>query len=414
MNETPPDRPHLTEGDAARVAERRRTPIGPVEFDLDPAVVEDARELTRRVWRYLEVDRVPVIVDLGPECDESVHDVLRDDEAWFNSAVRRIERSLRLLQDDYIPVFEPPWAGYFSTPAMLGAELWWEEDPDSWPAVKSPPVRDLEALGVLEPPDVAASAHFMRILRRLATARDCLPPAVAIGGVDMMSPLGDLQVMMDQTLMFLSMKRHPEALHRACDVLTTTQEAVQEATLEAVGDESRLAGLTNWPIWRPEGAKVLVTDDVAGLLSPAMYEAFDKPYGDRLLRRYGGGLRHVCGPHPALSLYMTEDPPVHGLNCAYRFSCEVLAELKQAMGPRAVETCGRRGHLEVMFERDMPLPSVVEAFRGLADVLAPDVVAIPYCQVASDGSVSDDEIAAFGAAMRRVAGEYAGRMRWDG
>lgn len=414
MNETPPDRPHLTEGDAARVAERRRTPIGPVEFDLDPAVVEDARELTRRVWRYLEVDRVPVIVDLGPECDESVHDVLRDDEAWFNSAVRRIERSLRLLQDDYIPVFEPPWAGYFSTPAMLGAELWWEEDPDSWPAVKSPPVRDLEALGVLEPPDVAASAHFMRILRRLATARDCLPPAVAIGGVDMMSPLGDLQVMMDQTLMFLSMKRHPEALHRACDVLTTTQEAVQEATLEAVGDESRLAGLTNWPIWRPEGAKVLVTDDVAGLLSPAMYEAFDKPYGDRLLRRYGGGLRHVCGPHPALSLYMTEDPPVHGLNCAYRFSCEVLAELKQAMGPRAVETCGRRGHLEVMFERDMPLPSVVEAFRGLADVLAPDVVAIPYCQVASDGSVSDDEIAAFGAAMRRVAGEYAARMRWDG
>jgi hypothetical protein len=404
----------VTEGDAARVAERRRTPIGLVEFDLDPAVVEDARELTRRAWRYREVDRVPVIVDLGPECDESVHDVLRDDEAWFNSAVRRIERSLRLLQDDYIPVFEPPWAGYFSTPAMLGAELWWEEDPDSWPAVKTPPVRDLDALGALEVPDVHASPHFARILRRLAIARDCLPPAVAIGGVDMMSPLGDLQVIMDQTLMFLSMKQHPEALHRACDVITTTQEAVQEATLEAVGDESRLAGLTNWPIWRPEGAKVLVTDDVAGLLSPAMYEAFDKPYGDRLLRRFGGGLRHVCGPHPSLSLYMTEDPSLHGLNCAYRFSCEVLAELKQAMGPRAVETCGRRGHLEVMFERDMPLPSVVEAFRGLADVLAPDVVAIPYCQVASDGSVSDDEIAAFGAAMRRVAEEYAARMRWAG
>ena len=153
---------------------------------------------------------------------------------------------------------------------------------------------------------------------------------------------------------------------------------------------------------------------MAGLLSPRVYEAFDKPYGDRLLRRFGGGLRHVCGPHPALSLYMTADPPVHGLNCAYRFSREVLPALRDALGPRAQAACGRRGHLEVMFERDMPLPSVVEAFRGLADVLAPDVVAIPYCQVACDGSVSDDEIAAFGEAMRRVAEEYAARIRWDG
>ncbi len=390
-----------------------RVPIGPVDFDLDPARVECARELTRRVWRYEQVEHVPVIIDLGPECDESVHDVLLRDDAWFNSGVRRIERSLRVLPDDYIPVFEPPWAGYFSTPAMLGAELWWEEDVDSWPAVKTPPVRDLDALDRLEVPDVHASAHFQNVLRRLAIARDCLPPAVAIGGVDMMSPLGDLQGIMDQSLLFVSMKRAPEAICRACEVITATQEAVQEATLEVVGGEGRLAGLSNWPIWRPEGAKVLVTDDVAGLLSPAVYTAFDKPYGDRLLQRYGGGLRHVCGPHPALSLYVTSEPPVHGLNCAHRFSRAVIAELKEEMGRRAVEQHGRRAHLEVMFERDMSLPGIVDAFRGLADALAPDVVAIPYCQVASDGSVSDHDITAFAREMRRVAEYYAKRMHWD-
>jgi hypothetical protein len=390
-----------------------RVPIGPVDLDLDPNTVEGARELTRRAWRYREVGHVPVVIDLGPECCESVQDVLREDEAWFNSGVRRIQRSLRLLQDDYIPVFEPPWAGYFSTPAMLGAELWWEDDPGSWPAVKTPPVRDLDALARLEVPDLASSSHLRRILQRLAVARDCVPREVAIGGVDMMSPLGDLQAVMDQSLLFVSMKRAPEAIHRACEVITATQEAVQEASLAVVGDETRFAGLTNWPIWRPDGGKVLVTDDVAGLLSPAAYEEFDKPYGDRLLRRYGGGLRHVCGPHPAPSLYMTGDPPVHGLNCAWRFSSRILPELKEEMGRRALETCGRRGHLEVMFERDLSLPAVVEAFRGIADVLAPDVLAIPYCQVASDGSVSDDEIAAFAAEMRRAAEEYAARMRWD-
>jgi hypothetical protein len=390
-----------------------RVPVGPIDFDIDPASVERARELTRRAWRYEPVERVPVIVDLGPECDESVRDVLQDDDAWFNSGARRIERSLRVLQDDYIPVFEPPWAGYFSTPAMLGAELWWEDDPDAWPAVKSPPVQEIAALDELEPPDVASSAHFAQILARLETARDCLPPTVAIGGVDMMSPLGDLQGIMDQTLLFVAMKRHPDAIRRACEVITATQMAVQEAAIAAAGGEDRLAGLSNWPIWRPEGAKVLVTDDVAGLLGPAAYEAFDQPYGDRLLRSYGGGLRHVCGPHPSLGLYMTADPPVHGLNCAFRFSRDSLAALKRAMGEKAVETCGRRGHLEVMFERDLPLPRVVEAFREVADALAPDVVAIPYCQVAAAGAVSDDAIAAFGAAMRRVAEEYAARIRWD-
>jgi len=39
---------------------------------------------------------------------------------------------------------------------------------------------------------------------------------------------------------------------------------------------------------------------------------------------------------------------------------------------------------------------------------------MPYCQVASDGSVSDDEIAAFAAEMPRVAEEYAARIRGDG
>ena len=117
---------------------------------------------------------MPVVVDLGPQCDESVHDVLRQDEAWFNSGVRRIERSLGLLQDDYIPVFEPPWAGYFSTPAMLGAELWWEEDPDSWPAVKSPPIRDLDDTRTAR----AAGRCFVAALSR-ASSRGWRSPATA-------------------------------------------------------------------------------------------------------------------------------------------------------------------------------------------------------------------------------------------
>ena len=157
---------------------------------------------------------------------------------------------------------------------------------------------------------------------------------------------------------------------------------------------------------------MLVTDDVAGLLSPAVFEAFDKPYGDRLLERYGGGLRHVCGPHPSAALYMTASPATYGLNCAFRFSRDALGTLRKELGPKAEEALGRRGHLEVMFERDMSLESVVAGFRLLADELAPDVVAIPYCQVPAGGSLSDEALARFARDMRLVGEEYAHKMRW--
>jgi hypothetical protein len=385
-----------------------------VRFDVDPGVIESAKETTRRAWRYEEVDSIPFVVDLGPQCGETIRDVLLDTEAWFSSGVRRIERSHRLLGDDYIPVFEPPWAGYFTVPAMLGATLWWEEDPDAWPAVRAPLVTEIDQLGDLGETDTNVASHMPAVLERLGIACQCLPEDIAIGGVDMMSPLGDVMSIMDQTLFFLSLKRHPEAIRHICDKVTRLQLAIQTAALAVVGDVDRLAALSNWPIWRPEGAKVLVTDDIAGLLSPAVYESFDRPYGDRLLEGFGGGLRHVCGPHPALRLYMTDDPPVHGLNCAFRFSRESLGDLRWELGPRAEEALGRRGHLEVMFERDMALADMVAGFARLADELAPDVVAMPYCQVPADGSVSDGEITGFARAMRAVAEDYAARVRWNG
>jgi hypothetical protein len=60
----------------------------------------------------------------------------------------------------------------------------------------------------------------------------------------------------------------------------------------------------------------------------------------------------------------------------------------------------------------VPLADMVRDFRELAEVFAPELVALPYCQVLSDGSVSSEEIASFYADMRTIAEEYAGKMRW--
>ena len=386
--------------------------IEPQAFDIDADEVERRKENMRRVWRYEEVDHIPVTVDFSPECGETVRDAHLRTQSWFSSAVRRIQWSLRLLTDDYIPLAEPPWLAFHTVPALFGAKLWWAEDPNEMPGIKDPLVTVVEQLYELPDPDPCSDGFLPEILHRLAIAEECFPAEVSLGGVDMMSPLGDVMDLMDQTLFFVSLKRHPEAILHACDVVTRAQIAVQDAVIAKVGSIERFAALGNWPTWRPEFAKSLVADDIAGLCSPAVFERFDMPFTDRLIERYGGGLLHICGPNPSARLYMHDDPAIHGLNCSFRYSRDDLETLKEELGPKAEERLGRRGHLEVMFERGVPLEAMVAGFRELAELLAPDVVALPYCQVLTDGSVTDDEITLFCAAMRTIAEDYAGTMLW--
>lgn len=386
--------------------------IEPQAFAIDASEVERRKEEMRRAWLYEHVDHIPITVDLSPECGETVRDAHLHAEAWFSSAVRRIQWSLRLLPDDYIPLAEPPWLAFHTVPTMFGAQLWWSEDPNEMPGIRDPLITDIEQLYELPDPDPHSDGIAPEILRRLTVANECFPAEVSLGGVDMMSPLGDVMDLMDQTLFFVSLKRHPEAILHACDVVTRAQIAVQDAVLAEVGSVERFAALSNWPSWRPEFAKTLVADDVAGLCSPAVFERFDKPFTDRLIERYGGGLLHVCGPNPSAHLYMHDDPPIYGVNCSFRYSRDDFATLKDELGPRAEDRLGRRGHLEVMWERGVPLDDQVKGFGEVAEAMAPDVIALPYCQVLTDGSVTDEEITRFYKAMRTIAEDYARNIRW--
>ena len=385
--------------------------IEPRTFAIEASEVERRKENMRRVWLYEPVDHIPVTVDLSPECGETVRGAAMHTQAWFSSAVRRVEWSLRVLSDDYIPIAEPPWIAFHTVPAMFGAPLWWSENPNEMPGIKnrwSPRSTDSTAAGSRPP-------HGRLRPRDPPSSRDrqgVLPREISLGGVDMMSPLGDVLDLMDQTLFFVSLKRHPEAILHACDVVTRAQMAIQDAALAVLGGSDRFAGLSNWPTWRPEFAKSIVADDIAGLLSPAVFERFDMPFTDRLIERYGGGLLHICGPNPSARLYMHDDPPIYGLNCSFRYSRADFETLKDELGQKAEERLGRRGHLEVMWERGVPLNAQVSEFREIAEAMAPDVVALPYCQVLTDGSVTNDEITQFYAAMRAIAEGYAKKMRW--
>lgn len=155
--------------------------VAPQTFAIDAAEVEARRERLRRVWRYEPVDHIPVTVDFSPAVGETVRGTHGDTELWFASAVRRIRHSLELLDDDYIPLVEPPWLAYHTVPAMLGAELWWPENPNEMPGIRQPLVTKVGQLFALIDPDPQRDGFMPEVLRRLALARDCFPAEIALG-----------------------------------------------------------------------------------------------------------------------------------------------------------------------------------------------------------------------------------------
>jgi hypothetical protein len=385
--------------------------IEPQHFEIDRDKLDRVKEERRRVWRYERVDHIPVVIDLYPKLGETVHDALKNTEAWFASAVRRIHFLLAALPDDYIPYVDPPWQASFTVPVMLGAELWWSDDPNVYPAIRDHPLVDVDQIFELQNPDPYRDGFMPEILRRLGIASSCFPAEVAIGGVDMTSPLMDVLNLMDEWLFLVSLKRHPEAIHHACQVVTRAQLAIQEAALRIVGDVNRYAAVSLWPYWQPEGKKVLVDDDVAALLSPTMFDEFDLTYQDCLFERFGGGLIHNCGPNPSAQLYLRERPQSHGLNCSYDYSRNDFGTLREQFGSVAEETLGFRGHVELLFEQPMRPEEMVANYRHAMEALAPEVIAIPICYLPADTATQEDVEYLYWS-MREIAVEYANNIRW--
>jgi uroporphyrinogen-III decarboxylase len=368
---------------------------------IDHGEIERRKERVRRAWAYQAVDHIP----LGFFCEDFSRYTLReqcqDGARQFEAGVAGVERLLRLLPDDYIPAVRV-WPGYITIATMFGLQPHWSDDPSQPPGVKEHPITDLAQVRTLRAPDPRTAGLMPFNLRWLRHCANSLPRDVSLTGLDLGGPMNTAKDLLETNLLYTAFYDSPQEYHRLLALAAEVQIGCYREIVAAAGGLERLTCIDFGPLWAPEGAKGFVSDDVCASFSPEVFREFSRPYNNRIFRIWAGGRLHNCGPHPSLGLYLDHDPPIHGLNCSFRYTRPELGRIREAFAGR--------GLVEFMFDNGETPEQILAGYEEIAEALCPEVVGIPLVWL--NETWSDEAIRGLDEDLRVIAERYARQMRW--
>ena len=366
---------------------------------LDSSELERRKQQIRDMWAYRHLDHVPIwlTVRYNP-WGYSIQDQYRSAEKQLAVQVASIERTLTVVPDDVIPVLQPSVASGNEIAAAIGGELYWGENPDQPPAIRTKVVSSVTDLDKLRPIDRGESSIVDSWLERISFfARQAEWPLA----LNLCGPTDTAHSISDGTWFYSAMAMNPESIDRLYrGVVTATLDLVGLA-VRAAGGQDRVTEL-GARIWCPEGRLGYVSDDVATAISPVHFERFNRPVNDRIFKRYGPGILHVCGPHPSAHLYLGGRYPPGAITASWRYTAEHLSRIRKALAGKAVL------YLELTdYEiwRDRDFSPLVARYQQAVDCLAPSTVVVAYLEVGDEV-----DAAALYAQLRTISERFAARM----
>jgi hypothetical protein len=372
-------------------------------LDIDHTEIERRKAFYSRVFDYQRVDHLPIFIWVqgATRPEHTIRWELESGENQLEGNLAWIERSLRLLPDDYIPVVRIT-QGYLTIASMFGCQVHWSEDPNQPPGVLEHPIKELQQVNQLQRPGMQAGM-MPENLRRMHLFAESLPPDVYLTGVDIGGPLNNLKDLLDTNLFYTGFYDDPASIHKLLDLLTSVQLEMMQALVVAGGGLARFGSVDFDPLWHPRQYISFCSDDVSATISPKIFEKFSLPYNDRIYAPWGSGGFHNCGPHPCRAMYVRHKHPVKYLNCSHRFTHQEYPALREVFAGWGV--------IEPMFDQGERAEEMLAGYREMCEALAPDTLAIPICIV--DDTWSDDDIRSLYQEMRKLSVEYAAAMHWQ-
>jgi len=196
--------------------------------------------------------------------------------------------------------------------------------------------------------------------------------------LDVGGPMDIAYELMGTNLFFTIMYDAPDAIEYLADFLADVSIALREVCIEAAGGIKNITS-TEWDEkWFPK--KGYVSDDLAFGYSSKFFEKFAVPADDKIYNKYGGGLLHNCGPHPAIEHYLRKTPKIYGLTCtAWDLDEKTLEKIKVLFNHKAI--------LYVELRITGSIKRTVEEYKRVVDDLVPNVIAIPWMWVGPSTSL---------------------------
>ena len=182
-------------------------------------------------------------------------------------------------------------------PSLFGVELFiMDEALDTLPT--SRPLNDLDALRRLIERGVPGlhQGYGPRVLamaeRYLAIGQEYpkVGRYVHIFHPDLQGPMDICELLAGSSL-FYWLYDHPDLIKALLELVTETYARFLRAWMALV--PFRSGGNSHWGLYHR--GNIMLRDDSAMNLSPAMFDEFVRPYDQRLLHEFGGGAIHFCG-----------------------------------------------------------------------------------------------------------------------
>ena len=368
------------------------------DFGFDKDDIERRKQLVRDLWAGKPLDHVPVYITVeNPAPKYSIREQLLDADKQLEEALTVAGLTWKHVPDgDLVPAMRPD-VGCCCLATAFGAELFWGDDPNQTCGIKKPPLDDIEeAIDLVVPPvDAGQLAEGTRRVGRFAEAGEGL---VSVSLLDMAGGLNVASDLLGADKLYMAMYEQPEVLECLLEKIQQVFLATIARQIEAAGGQEYIT-TTDFPdYWFPEGRKGHVSDDMCANISPAMYERFSRPFHNMIFRKYGGGGLHNCGPNPCLGGYLSHRPPIRSIDLAYPYSKNDLPAIKNECQKKALVYMGGLP----------PEPAeAIEAFRGIMEMMTPDVVVIPHVCVSLDNDPKQ-----LYHRMRDIGEQYAERMDW--
>jgi uroporphyrinogen-III decarboxylase len=300
--------------------------------------IEAARERFAAAWRGENKKRpVFVLMDVNAALcgyDDAPENYF-EPAAMFDYQAAKIDRHMREIHDDYIPVFHP-WYSTAVLPSALGVKVRFIKGMD--PAAESTVIDEPSDVKKLEFPDFEKDGLMPKVLETIDYFRANTDAAVAV--TDTQGPLNIALTLTGLSKFFVWMYEYPETVHELMDFSA-------QALIEWVKVQKKRAGHKTegdaFPhcMYLPEGCGgISFSDDDIVAMSAEHYKEFIMPYNEKVLNAFGGGTVHFCGSARHQVENLSKLKHCTGINNYMMDDFEQGAMLREAfIGKGAVMAC---------------------------------------------------------------------------
>ncbi len=216
---------------------------------------------------------------------------VRTSERSFINQMACIETTLK-ARTDWMPFLEP-WHGVGVYANLFGCAYDW--DMSEYPQTRYA-VTTVEEARRIRKPDWRKGEICGLVMESIRYYRDRIGDSIPIACTDTQSPIDTATLIWQTDSFFLACHDEPDTVHRLMDMVTDVIIEFSLAQLQAIGPNPARPGHNAClSRSRGRGTGIGLSDDLATVVSPSLYQEFFRPYNERIAAALGGVVIHSCG-----------------------------------------------------------------------------------------------------------------------